>query len=78
LASASLVHRGDYRRSAFDHASFFPGVFVKKDVGVETHIQLRRQLLEHLKNLTPRTVSRFKQGDLAGRVVRTCEQVGEG
>jgi ABC-type multidrug transport system fused ATPase/permease subunit len=47
----------------------------KSDVQTKITVKLRIQLLEKLLRLVPATLSRYQQGDITGRLVRTCETI---
>lgn len=47
----------------------------KSDVQTKITVKLRIQLLEKLLRIVPATLSKYQQGDITGRLVRTCETI---
>jgi ABC-type bacteriocin/lantibiotic exporter with double-glycine peptidase domain len=47
----------------------------KNDVQTRITVKLRFQLLEKLLKLSPTTLSKYQQGDITGRLVRTCDDI---
>jgi ABC-type multidrug transport system fused ATPase/permease subunit len=47
----------------------------KSDVQTQITVKLRSQLLGKLLRLSPATLSRYQQGDITGRLVRTCDDI---
>lgn len=47
----------------------------KSDVQTRITVKLRFQLLEKLLKLSPTTLSKYQQGDITGRLVRTCDDI---
>jgi ABC-type multidrug transport system fused ATPase/permease subunit len=47
----------------------------KSDVQTQITVKLRFYLLEKLLRLSPSTLSKFQQGDITGRLVRTCDDI---
>ncbi|WP_044640461.1 ABC transporter ATP-binding protein [Risungbinella massiliensis] len=49
---------------------------LRSDVNAQMVSFLRIQLVEKLLKLSPHVTTRYQQGDLAGRVTRTCNEIG--
>ncbi|WP_028778902.1 ABC transporter ATP-binding protein [Shimazuella kribbensis] len=47
----------------------------KSDVQTRITVKLRFQLLDKLLKLSPTTLSKYQQGDITGRLVRTCDDI---
>jgi ABC-type multidrug transport system fused ATPase/permease subunit len=49
----------------------------KSNVQTQITVKLRFQLLEKLLKLSPITLSKYQQGDITGRLVRTCDDISQ-
>jgi ABC-type multidrug transport system fused ATPase/permease subunit len=49
----------------------------KSNVQTKITVKLRFQLLEKLLKLSPITLSKYQQGDITGRLVRTCDDISQ-
>ncbi len=47
----------------------------KNDVQTQITVKLRFQLLEKLLRLSPSTLTKYQQGDITSRLVRTCDDI---